>query len=175
MGILTDDENLVDAALSEIVALPLEQRHQRDPRRDVDYLLMQYALAQVSNTLGGDVDTIGLTFRCLARPQGDVARARSVAQKSVLLEPSRVQSRRQLAVLELQDHNPTSARAVLDGTAAVGSASCDEARDSLGMRAVAAVGADPSSAPMLAQRAVMLTPWNRANWTACAYSKCSTP
>lgn len=51
MGILTDDENLVDAALSEIVVLPLEQRHQRDPRRDVDYLLMQYHLAQVSNAI----------------------------------------------------------------------------------------------------------------------------
>lgn len=50
MGVLTDDENLVDAALSEIVALPLEQRHQRDPRRDVDYLLMQYHLGQVSST-----------------------------------------------------------------------------------------------------------------------------
>lgn len=152
MGILTDDENLVDAALSEIVALPLEQRHQRDPRRDVDYLLMQYALAQ-----------------------GDVARARSVAQKSVLLEPSRPQSRRQLATLELQDHNPTSARAILDGAATAGSASYDEARQSLGLRAVAAVAADPLSAAMLAQRAVMLTPWNQAHWTACAYSKCSTP
>lgn len=47
MGILTDDDSLVDAALSEIVSLPIEQRHQRDPRRDVDYLLMQHHLAQV--------------------------------------------------------------------------------------------------------------------------------
>jgi superkiller protein 3 len=48
MGILTDDENLVDAALSEILALPIEERYQRDPRRDVNYLLMQNNLAQVS-------------------------------------------------------------------------------------------------------------------------------
>lgn len=63
MGILTDDENLVDAALSEIVVLPLEQRHQRDPRRDVDYLLMQYHLAQVSNAMQRKVYWImALTF-----------------------------------------------------------------------------------------------------------------
>ena len=48
MGILTDDDSLVDAALSEILALPVEERHQRDPRRDVDYLLIQHHLAQVS-------------------------------------------------------------------------------------------------------------------------------
>lgn len=48
MGILTDDENLIDAALSEILALPLQERHQQDPRRDVDYILMQHHLAQVS-------------------------------------------------------------------------------------------------------------------------------
>lgn len=47
MGALTDDESLVDAALSEILALPLERRHELDPQRDVDYLLTQYYLSQV--------------------------------------------------------------------------------------------------------------------------------
>lgn len=52
MGILTDDDNLVDAALSEILALPLERRHQLDPNRDVGYLLMQHYLGQVGPYLG---------------------------------------------------------------------------------------------------------------------------
>ena len=47
MGTLTDDENLVDAALSEILGLPIDQRHSKDPSRDITYLLMQHHLAQV--------------------------------------------------------------------------------------------------------------------------------
>lgn len=47
MGILTDDDNLVDAALSEILALPLEQRLELDPKRDVGYLLTQHYIGQV--------------------------------------------------------------------------------------------------------------------------------
>ena len=47
MGILTDDDGLIDAALSEILALPVEQKHALDPARHVDYLLIQHHLAQV--------------------------------------------------------------------------------------------------------------------------------
>jgi len=50
MGILTDDDNLVDAALSEILSLPVEKRHALDPRREVDYLLIQHHLGQVNRT-----------------------------------------------------------------------------------------------------------------------------
>jgi superkiller protein 3 len=54
MGILTDDDSLVDAALSELLALPLERRHILDPRRDADYLLIQHHLGQVSYFAGDD-------------------------------------------------------------------------------------------------------------------------
>jgi len=47
MGVVTDDEGLVDAALSEILALPIEQKHNLDPHRHVDYMLIQHHLAQV--------------------------------------------------------------------------------------------------------------------------------
>lgn len=47
MGILTEDDSLVDAALSEILSLPLDRRHILDPRRDVTYLLIQHHLGQV--------------------------------------------------------------------------------------------------------------------------------
>ena len=50
MGILTDDDSLVDAALSEILSLPLEKRRELDPRRDVDYLLIQHHLGQVKKS-----------------------------------------------------------------------------------------------------------------------------
>lgn len=51
MGILTNDDSLVDAALSELLALPLERRYNLDPRRDADYLLIQHHLGQVSHLL----------------------------------------------------------------------------------------------------------------------------
>lgn len=47
MGILTGDDGLVDAALSEILALPVDQKYELDPQRHVDYLLTQHHLAQV--------------------------------------------------------------------------------------------------------------------------------
>ncbi|KAG1721849.1 hypothetical protein EDB19DRAFT_1959977 [Suillus lakei] len=52
MGILTEDDGLVDAALSEILSLPVEQRHELDPRRDVMYLLVQLSWAGTNLTLG---------------------------------------------------------------------------------------------------------------------------
>ncbi len=48
MGILTDDDSLIDAALSELISLPLDLRHRRDPRRDFSYILRQHHLGQVN-------------------------------------------------------------------------------------------------------------------------------
>lgn len=49
MGILTEDESLIDAAISEIINLPLDKRQRLDPRGDINYLLIQNQLGQVSN------------------------------------------------------------------------------------------------------------------------------
>ena len=51
MGILTDDDGLVDAALSELLSLPIDQRYERDPEREVTYLLIQHHLGQVRHSL----------------------------------------------------------------------------------------------------------------------------
>ena len=51
MGILTDDDGLIDAALSELKSLPLDLRHRRDPRRDFSYILKQHHLGQVSKRI----------------------------------------------------------------------------------------------------------------------------
>ena len=48
MGILTNDDGLVDAALSEMPSLPPARRVVMDPHRDVDGLLVKYYLGQVS-------------------------------------------------------------------------------------------------------------------------------
>lgn len=48
MGILTDDAGLIDAAVSEVISLPIDGRHQRDPSRDVEKLLVNHYLAEVS-------------------------------------------------------------------------------------------------------------------------------
>ena len=53
MGIVTDDDTLIDAALSEILSLPLDQRHELDPSRDVGYLLMQHPLSMVGKFTSG--------------------------------------------------------------------------------------------------------------------------
>ena len=51
MGILTEDDSLVDAALSEIQSLSIERRQELDPRRDVTYLLVQHHLGQVGSSI----------------------------------------------------------------------------------------------------------------------------
>lgn len=51
MGILTDDDNLVDAALSEILSLSIQERQERDPEGEVTYLLIQHHLSQVRCSL----------------------------------------------------------------------------------------------------------------------------
>ena len=111
----------------------------------------------------------------ISHNQGNTDQAIAVAQKSVLLEPTRLDGRRQLATLVFQDGNPGVARAVLGGTAADSGADYDEMRRSLGMRAVAAAAnAEPDVAATLARKAVVLSPWDRDNWRAYAYARCAT-
>ncbi|KAI0051258.1 TPR-like protein [Auriscalpium vulgare] len=146
MGILTDDDSLVDAALSEILSLPLDKRHARDPQRDVSYLLTQHYLSQ-----------------------DDVASAVSAAQKAVFAEPGRWDARRALASLSLQTAEPRAARAVL---ADLEDEDIAEARRTAALRAVAEASKDDGvlAARRLAQRAIMLQPWNPQNWEVLAYA-----
>lgn len=53
MGILTNDDGLVDAALSEMLSLPLDQRVALDPHHDVESLLVKHYLSQVSDVHSG--------------------------------------------------------------------------------------------------------------------------
>ncbi|TFK44590.1 superkiller protein 3 [Crucibulum laeve] len=153
MGILTDDDNLVDAALSEMLNLPIEQRREMDPDGNVDYLLMQHHFKQ-----------------------GDIDKALATAQHCVFTEPSSNDERNKLASLMLQLGRPQVTTALLSG-----SPHAPDVRatiPSLNVSAVAvsledAVTDQPSTRIALhhAQRAVMLAPYKLQHWQTLAYVK----
>jgi len=150
MGILTDDDSLVDAALSEILSLPLERRHILDPRRDVNYLLIQHHLGQ-----------------------GDTTQALSVAQHAVYTEPSLSSPKRTLASLNLQQGQHASALAIL---ASQPGENVVNVRDALGLSAIAGSMGKPGDeglrdAMRRAQKATILAPWDVKNWQTLAYVK----
>jgi superkiller protein 3 len=90
MGILSADNALVDAAVAEIISLPINQRHVLDPERELDYLLRQYSLAQ-----------------------GDIPRALFVLQSAAHAEPHQTSNRSELARLLVQLNRRDEASAVL--------------------------------------------------------------
>ncbi|KAG1745363.1 superkiller protein 3 [Suillus paluster] len=140
MGILTEDDGLVDAALSEILSLPIEQRHELDPRRDVTYLLVQHYL--------------GL---------GDSARATKIAEKALHVEPSNLQLRREVASLLLRQGDRDAAWAILGSAAA--NQNIAEEKITLALSALA----QPVQSQRSAQKAIMLDPGQLRNWQTLAY------
>ncbi|KAF8557962.1 superkiller protein 3 [Imleria badia] len=141
MGILTEDESLVDAALSEIQSLSIERRQQLDPRRDVTYLLVQHHLGQ-----------------------GDVERATRIAQKALHAEPSNVQLRRDLASLILQQGDLRTTQAILD--VHLSEENITEMKETLPL---VAIGGKGKEAFRCAQKAIMLDPGKLQNWQTLAY------
>jgi superkiller protein 3 len=104
-------------------------------------------------------------------PQGKLTAALSEAQKAVHVEPSREDARRTLATLLLQCGEPSAARAVISQ----GGENSDIAdlRASIGLRAVARARSGDEEgvreAWSLAQKGVMLAPWDRRSWDVLAY------
>ncbi|KAJ7502768.1 TPR-like protein [Mycena galericulata] len=141
MGILTDDDGLVDAALADLLALPLDRRLQLDPRRDVNYLLTKHHIGQ----------------------------ALAVAQGAVFAEPGRYDLRNELATLSIQTGNATSALALLSAPS-TDLASLDAARASLALQAITAslTGDASHLAKRQAQKAIFLSPGETRNWQALA-------
>jgi superkiller protein 3 len=91
----------------------------------------------------------------------------SLVQHSVVAEPARPETKRDLAALNLQQGQYDAARALLKQHA---EEEIEEARESSALRAVAAAlggGAD-GEARRLAQKAVMLRPAERRNWKILA-------
>ncbi|KAF8629945.1 hypothetical protein AX15_003181 [Amanita polypyramis BW_CC] len=92
MGILSNDENLIDAALSELLDMPAEQRQGLDPSDDVNYLLIHYNLSK-----------------------GDFTRASMFAQRALHAMPSSNKFRSRLAIMMFQHKAMHGALALLLG------------------------------------------------------------
>ncbi|KAF9529299.1 superkiller protein 3 [Crepidotus variabilis] len=166
MGVLTGDDGLVDAALSEILALPVDRRLTLDPSRDVDYLLIQHNLSQ-----------------------GNAKQAISIAQRAVQTEPSQIEQRNRLASLLMTDGERQGGMALLPAldtsstsTSITGSSTIplgqakevDALTTSLNIQA-AMLAANSSSRESIqealckAQRAIMMRPANSKNWETLAF------
>jgi len=152
MGILTDDDGLVDAALSEVMALPIDQKHRLDSQRDVDYLLIQHGLSQ-----------------------GDTKQALSIAQHAVSVEPSSIKQRCRLASLIIQNgNNVEEALALLNGVNNRNdNGQLETAFSALNIQAVAQIcnGNEDYNIDALcnAQRAIFMRPSDPRGWQTLAY------
>lgn len=86
------------------------------------------------------------------------------------VEPAREDARRTLATLLLQCGEPAAARALISQR---GDSDIAELRESIGLCAVAkALSEDEESlneARSMAQKGVMLAPWDRRSWEVLAY------
>ncbi|TFK25481.1 superkiller protein 3 SKI3 [Coprinopsis marcescibilis] len=146
MGILSGDEGLVDAAVSEIVALPLDQRLQLDADRNVDKLLIQYHLTR-----------------------NEMQTALQLAEKSLFCRPSDVQRRQALASLLLKMEKPQSVPGLIETSGG----GLESRADALALEALAQSrlpgpeGAD--AALSCAQRALMLRPGKTVGWKVLAH------
>jgi superkiller protein 3 len=164
MGILSADDSLVDAAVSEILALPLERRRLLDPAKEVPYLLAQHQLAQVSHPPVSLIKSI-----IDPAPKDNLRGALDVYQSAVFAEPAHLGLRTRLAELALYLGDAQAALGVVQGIAEEGAS---ETR-ALGPLRVGAMGisGNAKSAIALAQKAIVATPWDRRAWEALAYAR----
>jgi superkiller protein 3 len=168
MGILTEDENLIDAALSEVLGLPVDQRQELDVHRDVDYLVVQHQLSKVCCVLF----PFGLNLNCFQERSGD---AMAVAQREVFLEPGKSEPRIRLANLMIQSKRPRAALSLL--SEAVSTSIGDDPASAvvaLRLHSVALCSPDAPTQNLQEglreiQRAVMLRPFNLKSWQTLGY------
>jgi len=150
MGLLTDDEDLIDAALSEIMSLSIDVRHARDPEGAVEDILSNHFLAE-DNT----------------------SKASAVLQQSIHAEPWRTKPRQELASLCASTGEAGAAQALLQKILDRSIVSEMEGmHHALRISAIAASSVslkDEAEAQRTAQRAVMLAPWDARNWLCLAY------
>lgn len=158
MGILTEDESLVDAALSEIQSLAIERRQELDPRKDVTYLLVQHHLGQVRLFVHSIPQVAD------SQVQGNVEQATRISQKAFHAEPSNVQLRRELASLILQQGHLRTTQAILEIHSS--EENITEMKETLPLLAIAGTGRE---AFRCAQKAILLNPGKVKNWQTLAY------
>ena len=175
MGILTDDDGLVDAALSEMLSLPLDQRVAMDPHHDVNGLLVKHHLGQVSRArprIRLDRSMFISSF------QSDIPRAFSEAQKGIFAQPTSRELKIRAALLALQNDRSLQALALLASIGEkVGGTPVEHAKQ-LCLRAIAeSFNPSEDSEPLkLAQKAVKLNPASFETWSTLGFvNSSSTP
>ncbi|KAH8119473.1 TPR-like protein [Phellopilus nigrolimitatus] len=152
MGLLTGDEALIDAALSEILSLPLDERHRRDPERYAENLLTNHYLAEANTP-----------------------KALAIAQRAVYTEPSRPEACYNLSSLLVCEGRPEIAQALLsrllESPRIYSESGLHRSLQLLAIASVASGGgwAAQAEARKIAQRAIVLAPWDSKNWLALAH------
>ncbi|KAL0069809.1 Superkiller protein 3 [Marasmius tenuissimus] len=142
MGILTDDDSLLDAALSEILALPIDDRANLDPSGNVDHLLIMHHIGQQNASDG-----------------------LAVTQKAVHTQPSNGQTRCQLATLLLQMKEYGAVLPILSG---ISLDNPETAKELMKLRAVSQVQTGQEEAIQLAQKCIKMKPSDPESWRILA-------
>lgn len=162
-GMLNLDDDLLDAALSEIRAMPIDEQRTLDPEGTVDHLLTHHHLGQVSRIFADDE-------RVHAKDslQGLAKDAATLMEASVHAAPMAFRPRLRLARLLIQQGHSEQARAVLAGLLQTeGQADRSHMAETLSLAALALAqsasksGGSDRTALREAQRAVFLDPSSR--------------
>ncbi|KZW00293.1 TPR-like protein [Exidia glandulosa HHB12029] len=146
IGMLTSDDGLVDATLSEVLALPLDRRLQLDPRRDVSRIQILQSLLQ-------------------DRQQDALAEA----QRAVHIEPQSATAALDLGRLLLQMQSPAAAYGVVSTNTSV---LLPEHTRIAAISQGQLGGEEETAAPVRTlQRALLRAPWDRDTWRALALTR----
>lgn len=170
MGIITGDGGLVDAALSEMLSLPLDLRAAMDPHHDVNGLLVKHHLGQVRTTKPHFHEELILF-------QGDIPRAFSEAQKGIFAQPTSMELKIRAAVLALQNSRSVQALALLASVGERVEGPPAEYAKRLNLRAIAeSLNPSEVSEPLkLVRKAVKLDPASLRAWSTLAFVQNTTP
>lgn len=175
LGVLTEDEGIVEAVLAEIDERGIDQP---DPEGALAYLRSLIKLAKVS--LEATIMTFSprLNSRLPPLPQNDKVGAKRALSSAVHLHPTDVKSKLRLGNFGLKfgDTNTTIGltRGLLELKQDL---SIEDTAATLRLESTAKQMKGDEDALRLAQKAVKLEPWNRENWTnaaACASAKYQT-
>ena len=188
LAILSQDDELLTAALTEVTALSQDKRGQLDPENDIDRLLVAHHLLQVRVPFHPVQKEITLTHS-ERHAQNEADEAVSILTQALHRQPYSTTIRKQLATLLLQTQQPKAALALLsDARQNTSGSEVEEDAESLRLRSVALSRLDPAeilqdtaaeegeqtrmeSSWQIATRAVHLAPWEVSNWRMLAASR----
>ncbi|TIC07610.1 TPR-like protein [Wallemia mellicola] len=161
IGILENDDGLLDAALAEINAMPSDKRIEVDSRRSVHRLMMQHSLMSV----GSSVNSQHLTDA----PQGDTEATIRMLTKEVNLQPYAQDLKRDLGKLLL-----ATGKTALGANVTLADDSHESRLDSTWIATQALAKADKGmldEALKDIQRALYIDPSSEDNWKTLALIK----